>query len=61
MHVGHIRSTAIGDAIYRIGTDAQGFFGVLDTFVGAVHHRIFFLNEPVNGAFLERLVGFERE
>ncbi len=27
----------LGDAIYRLGTDALGFFGVLDTFVGAAN------------------------
>jgi ATP-binding cassette subfamily B protein len=26
-----------GDAIYRLSTDAQGFFGVLDTFIGAAN------------------------
>lgn len=29
------RSRPQGDAIYRVTTDAQGFFGVLDTFIGA--------------------------
>lgn len=29
---------------------------LLDTFVGAIHHRIFFMGEPGNAAFLERLV-----
>ena len=29
------RSTPQGDAIYRLSIDAQGFFGVLNTFIGA--------------------------
>jgi ATP-binding cassette, subfamily B, bacterial len=31
------KSSPQGDAIYRLSTDAQGFFGVLDTFVGAAN------------------------
>jgi subfamily B ATP-binding cassette protein MsbA len=31
------RSRPQGDAIYRVTTDSQGFFGVLDTFIGAVN------------------------
>ena len=31
------KSQPQGDAIYRMGTDAVGFFGVLDTFVGAAN------------------------
>ena len=31
------KSRPQGDAIYRMGTDAAGFFGVLDTFVGAAN------------------------
>jgi len=29
---------------------------LLDTFVGAVHHRLFFMNEPASPQFLEQLV-----
>jgi subfamily B ATP-binding cassette protein MsbA len=32
---GYHRSRSQGDSIYRLGTDTTGFFGVLDTFVGA--------------------------
>ncbi|HEX8916439.1 MAG TPA: ABC transporter ATP-binding protein, partial [Humisphaera sp.] len=31
------KSRPQGDAIYRVGTDSLGFFGVLDTFVGAAN------------------------
>lgn len=31
------KSIPQGDAIYRLSTDAQGFFGVLDTFIGAAN------------------------
>lgn len=31
------KSRPQGDAIYRLSTDAQGFFGVLDTFIGAAN------------------------
>ena len=31
------RSRPQGDSIYRVTTDSQGFFGVLDTFIGAIN------------------------
>lgn len=31
------KSNPQGDAIYRVSTDSQGFFGVLDTFLGAAN------------------------
>jgi subfamily B ATP-binding cassette protein MsbA len=34
------KSCPQGDAIYRLSTDAQGFFGVLDTFVGAANSAL---------------------
>ncbi|MGE5611740.1 MAG: ABC transporter transmembrane domain-containing protein, partial [Bacillota bacterium] len=34
------KSCPQGDAIYRLSTDVQGFFGVLDTFIGAANSAV---------------------
>ena len=36
----HHRSRPQGDSIYRLGTDTLGFFGVLNTFVGAANSAL---------------------
>jgi AcrR family transcriptional regulator len=49
---------AVIDAAVRRGELAPGVDhrDLFDAFMGALHHKVFFMNEPVTDAFIERLV-----